>query len=71
MKIRGKREQITKCIFHICSILMEHPPKGNLIKKAFRSNIYICSRGVFKTRNNLNSNKMEKQSVFYLSDIFI
>ena len=41
MKIRGKREQITKCIFHICSILMEHPPKGNLIKKAFRSNIYI------------------------------
>ncbi|XP_023326294.1 poly(rC)-binding protein 3 [Eurytemora carolleeae] len=27
MKIRGKREQITKCIFHICSILMEHPPK--------------------------------------------
>lgn len=30
MKLKGKREQITKCIFHVCSVLMENPPKGQV-----------------------------------------
>merc|ERR1719495_1600355 len=31
MKLRGKREQITKCIYHVCDILLENKPKGQEI----------------------------------------
>jgi len=30
MRLRGKREQITKCIYHVCDILMENKPKGEV-----------------------------------------
>ena len=31
MKVKGKREEITKLIFHVCSLLLENPPRGRKI----------------------------------------
>jgi len=30
MKVKGKREEITKLIFHVCSLLLENPPRDEV-----------------------------------------
>jgi hypothetical protein len=29
VRVKGTREEVTQCIFHICGLLLENPPKGN------------------------------------------
>jgi hypothetical protein len=28
VRVKGTREEVTQCIFHICGLLLENPPKG-------------------------------------------
>jgi hypothetical protein len=31
VRVKGTREEVTQCIFHICGLLLENPPKGTVV----------------------------------------